>query len=49
MKFSLQAKGPMAQKGLGVFLCVFRPKLWQEESKVGRAGLCSQEAPEKIP
>lgn len=50
MKFNLQAKGPTAQKeGLWVFLCVFRTKLWQEEPRAGRAGLCSQEAPEKLP
>ena len=49
MKFNLQAKGPTAQKeGLWVFLCVFRSKLWQEEPRAGRAGLCSQEAPEKL-
>lgn len=50
MKFNLQAKGPMAQKGLWVFLCVFRSKLWQEEPKAARASLWKgQEAPEKLP
>lgn len=50
MKVDLQAKGQLAQQeGLGVFLQVHRSKLWQEEPKAGRAGLCSQDTPKQLP